>query len=215
MCPLCLLQNITVCSCSVWLTFVMVCLFQYTRVWIPDPEDVWKAAEITRDYKEGDAVLHLKLEDETVVCHTVYHIHVKLILYDTFAFSPVADRHLVLLLSSRRPHERQVWCWFCTDIHEPFGTLILLCLPGVSLWSIPSVPTATIFLFYVTPTSWLGRMTSLLSVTCMSLQSCTTSESASWSPTTSTRTAVSEPPHSLLLLFNIKRLRLLCFSAYF
>ncbi|XP_036972614.1 unconventional myosin-Vb isoform X2 [Acanthopagrus latus] len=38
---------------------------QYTRVWIPDPDDVWKAAEITRDYKEGEAVLHLKLEDET------------------------------------------------------------------------------------------------------------------------------------------------------
>lgn len=46
---------------------VVLCLFQYTRVWIPDPDDVWKAAEITRDYKEGEAVLHLKLEDETVV----------------------------------------------------------------------------------------------------------------------------------------------------
>uniref|UniRef100_A0A3B4WI83 Myosin motor domain-containing protein n=1 Tax=Seriola lalandi dorsalis TaxID=1841481 RepID=A0A3B4WI83_SERLL len=38
----------------------------FTRVWIPDPEDVWRAAEITRDYKEGESVLHLKLEDETV-----------------------------------------------------------------------------------------------------------------------------------------------------
>ncbi|XP_073333627.1 unconventional myosin-Vb isoform X2 [Pagrus major] len=38
---------------------------KYTRVWIPDPDDVWKAAEITRDYKEGEAALHLKLEDET------------------------------------------------------------------------------------------------------------------------------------------------------
>ncbi|XP_042250828.1 unconventional myosin-Vb isoform X2 [Thunnus maccoyii] len=38
---------------------------KFTRVWIPDPEDVWKAAEITRDYKEGESVLHLKLEDET------------------------------------------------------------------------------------------------------------------------------------------------------
>lgn len=45
---------------------VMVCLFQFTRVWIPDPEDVWRAAEIVRDYKEGEPVLHLKLEDETV-----------------------------------------------------------------------------------------------------------------------------------------------------
>ncbi|XP_035247221.1 unconventional myosin-Vb isoform X3 [Anguilla anguilla] len=38
---------------------------QYTRVWIPDPDDVWKAAEIIKDYKEGDPILHLKLEDET------------------------------------------------------------------------------------------------------------------------------------------------------
>uniref|UniRef100_A0A4W6FCT8 Myosin VB n=1 Tax=Lates calcarifer TaxID=8187 RepID=A0A4W6FCT8_LATCA len=38
---------------------------QFTRVWIPDPEDVWRAAEISRDYKEGEPVLHLKLEDET------------------------------------------------------------------------------------------------------------------------------------------------------
>ncbi|KAJ8394306.1 hypothetical protein AAFF_G00047130 [Aldrovandia affinis] len=40
-------------------------MFQYTRVWIPDPEEVWKAAEIIKDYKEGDPILHLKLEDES------------------------------------------------------------------------------------------------------------------------------------------------------
>uniref|UniRef100_A0A8C9WB91 Myosin VB n=1 Tax=Scleropages formosus TaxID=113540 RepID=A0A8C9WB91_SCLFO len=40
-------------------------LFQYTRVWIPDPEEVWRAAEIIKDYKEGDPILHLKLEDES------------------------------------------------------------------------------------------------------------------------------------------------------
>ncbi|TMS08761.1 Unconventional myosin-Vb [Larimichthys crocea] len=38
---------------------------KFTRVWIPDPDDVWKAAEIVRDYKEGEPVLHLKLEDDT------------------------------------------------------------------------------------------------------------------------------------------------------
>uniref|UniRef100_A0A673C341 Unconventional myosin-Vb n=1 Tax=Sphaeramia orbicularis TaxID=375764 RepID=A0A673C341_9TELE len=42
----------------------------FTRVWIPDPDEVWKAAEITKDYKEGDPILHLKLEDETVL-HTL------------------------------------------------------------------------------------------------------------------------------------------------
>ena len=39
---------------------------QRTRVWIADPEDVWKPAEITKDYKEGEPILHLKQEDETV-----------------------------------------------------------------------------------------------------------------------------------------------------
>ncbi|XP_010725383.1 unconventional myosin-Vb-like [Meleagris gallopavo] len=37
-----------------------------TRVWILDPEEVWKSAEITQDYKEGDRSLHLQLEDGTV-----------------------------------------------------------------------------------------------------------------------------------------------------
>lgn len=41
-------------------------VFQYTRVWIPDPEEVWKPAEIVKDYKEGESALHLKLEDESV-----------------------------------------------------------------------------------------------------------------------------------------------------
>uniref|UniRef100_A0A8C9SVR7 Myosin VB n=1 Tax=Scleropages formosus TaxID=113540 RepID=A0A8C9SVR7_SCLFO len=47
----------------------MMCssLFQYTRVWIPDPEEVWRAAEIIKDYKEGDPILHLKLEDESTL----------------------------------------------------------------------------------------------------------------------------------------------------
>ncbi|XP_055722481.1 unconventional myosin-Vb-like isoform X1 [Salvelinus fontinalis] len=38
---------------------------KYTRVWIPDPEDVWRAAEIIKDYTEGEPILYLKLEDET------------------------------------------------------------------------------------------------------------------------------------------------------
>ncbi|NWW10869.1 MYO5B protein, partial [Oreocharis arfaki] len=39
---------------------------QYTRVWIPDPDEVWRSAEIIEDYKEGDKSLQLKLEDETL-----------------------------------------------------------------------------------------------------------------------------------------------------
>uniref|UniRef100_A0A8C5AQV4 Myosin VB n=1 Tax=Gadus morhua TaxID=8049 RepID=A0A8C5AQV4_GADMO len=38
---------------------------QRTRVWIADSEDVWKPAEITKDYKEGEPILHLRQEDET------------------------------------------------------------------------------------------------------------------------------------------------------
>ncbi|XP_012931424.1 unconventional myosin-Vb isoform X1 [Heterocephalus glaber] len=39
---------------------------QYTRVWIPDPDEVWSSAELTKDYKEGEKSLQLKLEDETI-----------------------------------------------------------------------------------------------------------------------------------------------------
>ncbi|XP_042660466.1 unconventional myosin-Vb [Tyto alba] len=36
------------------------------RVWIPDPDEVWKSAVIAEDYKEGDKSLRLILEDETL-----------------------------------------------------------------------------------------------------------------------------------------------------
>ncbi|XP_075064108.1 unconventional myosin-Vc isoform X1 [Mixophyes fleayi] len=36
---------------------------KYNRVWIPDADEVWKSAEITKDLKIGDGVLHLCLED--------------------------------------------------------------------------------------------------------------------------------------------------------
>uniref|UniRef100_A0A672JLA9 Unconventional myosin-Va n=1 Tax=Salarias fasciatus TaxID=181472 RepID=A0A672JLA9_SALFA len=36
------------------------------RVWIPDAEEVWKSAELTKDYKGGDASLQLMLEDGKV-----------------------------------------------------------------------------------------------------------------------------------------------------
>ncbi|XP_078530919.1 unconventional myosin-Vb [Lissotriton helveticus] len=39
---------------------------RYTRVWIPDADEVWKSAEIVKDYKDGDTSLHLKLEDESL-----------------------------------------------------------------------------------------------------------------------------------------------------
>ena len=49
-------------NCNLW----PVSSPQYARVWIPDSEEVWKSAELTKDYKQGDAALQLQLEDETV-----------------------------------------------------------------------------------------------------------------------------------------------------
>lgn len=40
---------------------------KYTRVWIPDPDEVWRSAELTKDYKEGDKTLQLRLEDDTIL----------------------------------------------------------------------------------------------------------------------------------------------------
>ncbi|ROL54648.1 Unconventional myosin-Va [Anabarilius grahami] len=40
---------------------------QFARVWIPDTTEVWRSAELSRDYRPGDTVLHLQLEDETEV----------------------------------------------------------------------------------------------------------------------------------------------------
>ncbi|XP_070712532.1 unconventional myosin-Va [Pempheris klunzingeri] len=39
------------------------------RVWIPDAEEVWKSAELSKDYKNGDAALQLMLEDGTSIDH--------------------------------------------------------------------------------------------------------------------------------------------------
>uniref|UniRef100_A0A8I5NPX6 Myosin VC n=1 Tax=Papio anubis TaxID=9555 RepID=A0A8I5NPX6_PAPAN len=42
-----------------------------TQVWIPDPEEVWKSAEIATDYRVGDKVLRLLLEDGTELDYSV------------------------------------------------------------------------------------------------------------------------------------------------
>ncbi|XP_056138617.1 unconventional myosin-Vc [Lampris incognitus] len=44
---------------------------EFNRVWIPDARHVWKSAEITRDFRSGDKVLRLLLEDGTEYCHSV------------------------------------------------------------------------------------------------------------------------------------------------
>ncbi|XP_078283533.1 unconventional myosin-Va [Rhinoraja longicauda] len=47
---------------------------KFARVWIPDTVDVWKSAELLKDYKSGDTVLHLKTEDDQ---ETQYRINPK------------------------------------------------------------------------------------------------------------------------------------------
>uniref|UniRef100_A0A8C3IYB6 Myosin VC n=1 Tax=Chrysemys picta bellii TaxID=8478 RepID=A0A8C3IYB6_CHRPI len=47
------------------------CLGEYNRVWIPDNEEVWQSAEITKNYRTGDHVLHLLLEDGTELNYPV------------------------------------------------------------------------------------------------------------------------------------------------
>uniref|UniRef100_A0A4W5PKG1 Myosin VA n=1 Tax=Hucho hucho TaxID=62062 RepID=A0A4W5PKG1_9TELE len=41
----------------------------FARVWIPDAEEVWKSAELTKNYKHGDSTLHLTLEDGLDIEH--------------------------------------------------------------------------------------------------------------------------------------------------
>ncbi|DAA25282.1 TPA: myosin VC [Bos taurus] len=43
----------------------------YNRVWIPDSEEVWKSAEIAKDYRVGDKVLQLLLEDGTELDYSI------------------------------------------------------------------------------------------------------------------------------------------------
>ncbi|NXD06353.1 MYO5C protein, partial [Nothocercus nigrocapillus] len=43
----------------------------YNRVWIPDSEEVWRSAEITKDYKAGGRLLHVQLEDGTELDYPV------------------------------------------------------------------------------------------------------------------------------------------------
>lgn len=42
------------------------CLLQYNRVWVADPQQVWRSAEITRDFRPGDSALELRLENGSV-----------------------------------------------------------------------------------------------------------------------------------------------------
>ncbi|KAM4602413.1 unconventional myosin-Va [Polymixia lowei] len=44
---------------------------EFARVWIPDAEEVWKSAELTKDYKNGDGSLQLTLEDGTNIEHNL------------------------------------------------------------------------------------------------------------------------------------------------
>nr|XP_033490156.1 unconventional myosin-Va-like [Epinephelus lanceolatus] len=44
---------------------------KYARVWLPDATDVWKSAELIKDYTPGDLKLTLQLDDGTEVEHKI------------------------------------------------------------------------------------------------------------------------------------------------
>ncbi|XP_034540963.1 unconventional myosin-Va-like isoform X2 [Notolabrus celidotus] len=44
---------------------------KYARVWVPDAAEVWKSAELIKDYTPGDLTLTLQLEDGTEVEHKI------------------------------------------------------------------------------------------------------------------------------------------------
>ncbi|XP_074534427.1 unconventional myosin-Va-like isoform X2 [Halichoeres trimaculatus] len=44
---------------------------KYARVWLPDAAEVWKSAELIKDYTPGDLTLSLQLEDGTEVEHKI------------------------------------------------------------------------------------------------------------------------------------------------
>ncbi|TSK13466.1 Unconventional myosin-Va [Bagarius yarrelli] len=50
----------------------------FTRVWIPDSQEVWRAAELTKDYEPGDTALELQIQDGTANEERNYHIFYQL-----------------------------------------------------------------------------------------------------------------------------------------
>uniref|UniRef100_A0AAR2ISI7 Myosin VAb n=1 Tax=Pygocentrus nattereri TaxID=42514 RepID=A0AAR2ISI7_PYGNA len=53
-------------KCFQTILLILSCLYTYThlkRFWIPDAVEVWRSAELTKDYSPGDAALQLQLED--------------------------------------------------------------------------------------------------------------------------------------------------------
>uniref|UniRef100_A0A4W5MI94 Myosin VA n=1 Tax=Hucho hucho TaxID=62062 RepID=A0A4W5MI94_9TELE len=52
-----------------WFCELHSCEPKFARVWIPDAEEVWKSAELTKNYKHGDSTLHLTLEDGLDIEH--------------------------------------------------------------------------------------------------------------------------------------------------
>ena len=57
--------NITIFT---FLSLPNIVHFQGARVWIPDPESVWRGAELLSDYKADDKQLKVLTEDGEVSC---------------------------------------------------------------------------------------------------------------------------------------------------
>ncbi len=71
---------------------------QHARVWLPDAEEVWKSAELIKDYTPGDLTLTVQLEDGTVRQANATHTHTHI------------DTH--------RKVEALRWKWVCDVLSE-------------------------------------------------------------------------------------------------
>lgn len=59
-------KTVTVIAVVEWLWPGFPFAHQYARVWLPDTAEVWKSAELIKDYTPGDLTLTLQLDDGTV-----------------------------------------------------------------------------------------------------------------------------------------------------
>ncbi len=89
-------------------------------MWIPDAEDVWKSAEILTDFKPGETVLELQLEDGTVGQKQALHLNYELL----FIEYGIILIHLKYLFMQNTLHYKGFYSPFnVQESFVPFGSL--------------------------------------------------------------------------------------------
>lgn len=77
-------------------------------MWIPDAEEVWKSAELVKDYKQGDGVLRLQLEDGGVSGNGPGESHLNLYLFLPIIYSLCFYIYIHMLLNLHLKFEVEV-----------------------------------------------------------------------------------------------------------